>query len=126
MDRDGFAERGGTAALSGLGQDTDVTFSTLGLRAATDFALGALRATARGTLGWRHAFGDVTPTAALAFAGGAAFGVAGTPIARNTLLLEAGLDVNLTDTVTLGLSYTGQIAQDAVDQSIRGTITARF
>ena len=38
---------------------TATTFTTLGLRTSGDFALGNLNATARGTLGWRHAFGDV-------------------------------------------------------------------
>ena len=50
--------------------------------------------TARGTLGWRHALGDVTPVAALAFqSGGAAFAFAGSPIARDALVAEAGLDL---------------------------------
>jgi uncharacterized protein with beta-barrel porin domain len=29
-----------------------------------------MAATARGSLGWRHAYGDVTPTSLLTFAGG--------------------------------------------------------
>jgi hypothetical protein len=40
---------------------------------------------------WRHALGDITPVAALAFqSGGAAFTLAGSPIARDALVAEAG------------------------------------
>lgn len=55
---DAFTETGGSAALSQAGSNTDATFTTLGIRASGDFALGTLDATARGMLGWRHAFGD--------------------------------------------------------------------
>ena len=45
-------------------------------------------------LGWRHVFGDVTPTSTLAFASAPSipFAVAGAPIARDALAVEAGLD----------------------------------
>ncbi|WP_349236887.1 autotransporter domain-containing protein [Bosea sp. Tri-54] len=55
----------------------------MGLRASTTFALQGMDLTLRGGLAWRHAFGDVTPTAALAFAGSSSFTVAGLPIARD-------------------------------------------
>jgi hypothetical protein len=56
----------------------------------------------RGTLGWRHALGDVTPTSTLAFAGGHAFTIAGVPIARDAAIVEAGLDLKMTANGTLG------------------------
>ena len=40
-----------------------------GLRLATDFDLGTAKATARGVIGWRHAYGDVTPGVSQAFSG---------------------------------------------------------
>ena len=88
---DGFTETGGAAALTSAGSTTDATFTTLGLRGSTDFALGGINATARGMLGWRHAFGDVTPTSSFAFAGGDTFTIAGVPIARDAAVIEAGL-----------------------------------
>lgn len=44
----GYAEAGGNAALSGNGGDTDVNFTTLGLRAEHGFTLGVVDATFRG------------------------------------------------------------------------------
>ena len=46
---------GGAAALQSAAANTGVTFTTLGLHAAPDCALGDTAATISGTLGWRHA-----------------------------------------------------------------------
>ncbi|MGX9117792.1 hypothetical protein ACWTU6_14060 [Mesorhizobium sp. BHbsci] len=48
------------------------------------------------------------PEATLAFAGGDAFAVRGTPIAKNAALLEAGLDAKVTRNASIGLAYQGQ------------------
>jgi outer membrane autotransporter protein len=122
----GFAEQGGAAALHSGSSTTDTTFTTLGLRAQADFALGGAELTARGFVGWCHAFGDVTPKASLAFAGGEAFTVAGTPLARDAALLEAGLDLRLTPAATLGLAYTGQLAARGHDNGFRADLNVRF
>lgn len=128
VDTDGFAEDGGAAALTGAGGTSDATFTTLGLRAATDFRLGGMTATARGMLGWRHAFGDTVPNSTHAFAGGDAFTIAGTPIAEDALVLEAGLDVGLSQKTSLGLSYSGQIGAGAgaSDHGFRADLSVKF
>ncbi|MCV3243286.1 autotransporter domain-containing protein [Mesorhizobium sp. ZC-5] len=123
---DGFAEDGGAAALTSASGTTDATFTTLGLRASTDINLGSMLAAARGMLGWRHTFGDVTPFSDLAFAGGEAFTIAGTPIAEDALVLEAGFDVGLSEKTSLGVSYSGQIASDASDHGFRADLTVKF
>src|SRR5262249_22830403 len=105
---DGFNESGGAAALSGHSGSTDVTFSTLGLRASSNFNLNGWAATARGSFGWRHALGDVTPVSLLAFAGGDAFGIQGVPVAKDSAAIEAGLDVAVARNVSVGISYVGQ------------------
>jgi outer membrane autotransporter protein len=123
---DEFAESGGAAALTGASGTTDATFATLGLRAATDLPLGGINATARGMVGWRHAFGDVTPLADFAFAGGDAFAIAGTPIAEDALVLEAGVDVGLSEKASLGISYSGQIGDGAQDHGFRADFSVKF
>jgi outer membrane autotransporter protein len=77
-------------------------------------------------LGWRHAYGDVTPEASLAFSGMGDFEISGLPIARDAALLEAGLDVDLTPATTFGLTYQGQIASDIQDHGFRADLTVRF
>jgi outer membrane autotransporter protein len=126
LHSDGFAEKGGAAALTSASQSTDVTFTTLGIRASTDIDLGSVKTKARGMLGWRHAFGDTVPTSSLAFAGSDAFTVAGAPIARNAAVIEAGLDFDITPQAKLGVSYTGQFGGSARDHGAKADLSVRF
>jgi outer membrane autotransporter protein len=126
LHSDGFTEQGGDAALSSGSSTTDTTFTTLGVRASTEIALGTMTATARGMLGWRHAFGDVTPLSTFAFAGGDPFTIAGAPIARDAALLETGLDLQLAANATLAISYDGQFGGGAHDNGVKANIGVRF
>ncbi|WP_146604629.1 autotransporter outer membrane beta-barrel domain-containing protein [Rhodoplanes roseus] len=126
LHTDGFTELGGAAALRAGADDTDVTFTTLGLHASADLPVGGGLAKARGTFGWRHAFGDTTPFATLALTGGSPFSVAGAPIAENALVTDLGIDVAITPAATLGVSYRGQFGSDITDQGVRGNLAVRF
>lgn len=123
---DGFNETGGADALTGSKTTTDATFTTLGVRASTDFMLGRVNTTARGMLGWRHAFGDTTPEANLAFTGSDPFVIFGAPIAEDALALEAGLDFKLSSSAILGISYNGQLASKAQDNAFKADISFKF
>ena len=127
LDSDGFDEKDGAAALQGRSQNDDLVYSSLGLRAATlTEAFGApLRL--HGMLGWRHAYGDTTFESRFRFSdGSAAFTVSGVPVARDAALIEAGADLGITDGLTLGLSYAGQIAADARENAVRADLRLRF
>src|SRR5690606_13987209 len=95
LTSEAFSESGGAAALSSGRETLDTTFATVGLRAASQLTLASLPATVVSSLGWRHAFGDVEPTATHQFAGGAPFSIAGIPIERNVAIIEAGLQLDL-------------------------------
>ncbi|MEI9923182.1 MAG: autotransporter domain-containing protein [Bradyrhizobium sp.] len=122
-----FSETGGVAALSVTASDRDVTFTTIGLRSSAQ--LGELYGASfvgRGTVGWRHAFGD-TDTAILAsFAGGTPFAVAGTPITVDALIAEAGLDVNIRPDMSVGLLWSGQFGNNANENRLKGQFTYRW
>jgi outer membrane autotransporter protein len=123
----GFGETGGVAALIGRSGSTDVTYSTLGLRGSSDFSLNGMAATARGSVGWRHAAGDVTPASLLAFgSGGTSFNILGVPIAEDSAVVEAGLDVLLSRSVSVSLSYVGQAASHAQDNDFKANMTWKF
>jgi len=126
LHTDSFRETGGSAALSARGQTEAVSLTTLGLRASHGFTLGTVEATARGTVGWRHGFGDTTPTATHAFAGAGVFTVAGVPIGRDAALVEAGFDFSLSPSATLGLTYAGQFASGTTDQAIKANFNVKF
>ncbi|MDX8503547.1 autotransporter outer membrane beta-barrel domain-containing protein [Mesorhizobium sp. VK4C] len=123
---DGFTEKGGAAALASAGSSTDATFTTLGLRGSTGFTLANINATARGMFGWRHAFGDVTPTSTFVFAGGDAFAIAGVPVARDSAVVEAGIELQMSGNATLGLSYAGQFGAHAADNAAKVDLSVEF
>lgn len=124
---DAFDESGGAAALR-LAKNSDaVTYTTLGLRAAQPIGSeGNWSATARAMLGWRHAFGDTLPLTTNAIGDSSTFGIAGVPIASDALLIEAGIDVDMADNITLRLSYSGQIARTAMDSGAWGNLAFQF
>ncbi|PRH89330.1 hypothetical protein C5L14_01700 [Labrys okinawensis] len=127
LHTDGFRETGGDAALTGRGDTSNLGFTTLGLRVATSFDLTeGTSATLQATLGWRHAFGDIRPTAALALANGSAFTASGTPIARDAVVVDTGISVALSHAASLGVSYSGQFGEKAIDQSVRGNFVWKF
>jgi outer membrane autotransporter protein len=130
LSTDSFAESRGTgsAALSGSGSSRDIGYSTLGGRVATNYALPNGRVlTLRGSAAWEHAFGSVTPAASLAFQStGAAFTIAGVPLARDSALVGLGLDVHLNQQATLGLFYSSQLGSHVQDNSVQGNLNWRF
>jgi outer membrane autotransporter protein len=128
LDTASFAETGGVSALAGAGNRDDVGYSTLGARVATYYLLqNGMALIPRASVAWQHAFGDVTPTAALSFQStGAGFNIFGVPIARDAALVEAGGDLQLTAQAKIGLSYAGQLANSAHDHSVKGNFTWRF
>jgi outer membrane autotransporter protein len=96
VDTDSFKENGALAALASRGFDQNVGYSTLGLRAAATIAWNGASVTPHISAAWQHAFDDITPDAALAFAStGIGFDIAGVPLAEDSALIEAGLDLNL-------------------------------
>jgi fibronectin-binding autotransporter adhesin len=126
IHQNGFVEAGGAAALIGFGKSYDLATTTLGVRAETTLA-GPWPITARALLGWRHAYGDLVPKALMAFQGGAqAFSIGGVPVDRDALVAEAGLDYAVSSMVTVGVSYSGQFGQRAIDNAFKGLLDVSF
>jgi outer membrane autotransporter protein len=123
----GFTESGGLSALTAAGSDEDVGYSTLGLRAAATMRIDGVQVTPRASIAWQHALGDVNPDLALAFnANGIGFGISGVPIARDSALVDAGVDLAIAPDATIGVSYLGQLASDVEDHGIKGRFDWRF
>jgi outer membrane autotransporter protein len=121
---DAFTELGGPAALAGAQSQADIGYSTVGARGATNQTLpNGMLLTPRATLAWQHAFGPLTPAATLTFLSTAAsFMVAGVPLAPDSALVDAGFDLRLFPHATIGVSYTGQVAEHAQDHALKGKL----
>jgi outer membrane autotransporter protein len=119
----GDVSESGLAAMSGS-TSFDTTYTTLGAHGSYILPAGL---TAQATLGWRYAFGDVTPLSNLAFQpGGSAFALAGTPIARNALVTELGINYAIGPSATIGIAYSGQYSGGANENSGKANLTVRF
>ncbi|MBS7718155.1 autotransporter outer membrane beta-barrel domain-containing protein, partial [Vibrio cholerae] len=114
--------KGGAAALHVDGQTQDNFSSTFGLRMAHLSQLdNGVSLTPRASVGWKHTYGDIDSTTRQAFlAGGTAFNVQGSALDRDSLLLEAGLDVGLSARHRLGLGYTGEVGSNSRNHALTG------
>jgi len=127
QETDGFTESGVLAALTSAGYNEDVTYSTTGFRAATTMAFGNTVITPNVSFAWLHAFDSVDTDLAMAFASaGPDFTIQGTPIARDSALVQAGLDFAVTPAATLSIAYDGQFASDADEHGIKGRASWKF
>jgi outer membrane autotransporter protein len=130
LDTGGFTETGtpGIVALGSSGNRATIGFSTLGVRAATDIGLrDDAVLTPRVSIAWQHAYGNVAPTATLAFtSNGAAFTTTALPLAHDTALIEAGATLRFNRQLALEVSYLGQFAGGAQDTWLTGRLNLRF
>jgi outer membrane autotransporter protein len=128
VDADNFHERGGSfSALRGRGTDENVGYTTVGLRAGQTVHWQSLVVTPHISAAWQHAFDDVAPDAALAFAStGIGIAVYGVPLTEDSALLDAGLDFALGPRTTAGVSYTGQFGNGISDNGVKGRFTWLF
>lgn len=127
LKTNGFTEQGmNGAALTVDGDTMNTTFSTLGARVSTRFELGTITTTARADIGWRHAFGDTVPHAIASFADASSFTVAGSPIGKNTAIVQAGFDLQMSKLSTLGLAYQGQFGSGLTQNAFNASLNVRF
>ncbi|WP_188444711.1 autotransporter outer membrane beta-barrel domain-containing protein, partial [Pseudoxanthomonas indica] len=125
---DGFTETGGRSALQVARHKDQVDFTTGGLRFAADLSPGAGQTwlSLGGSLGYRHATGDIEPSLTAAWVGGGYFNAWGSPIAKNATLLNLNLAARLSPNTLLELGYDGQYASDARDHAVNARATWRF
>ncbi|WP_165482720.1 autotransporter outer membrane beta-barrel domain-containing protein [Legionella gresilensis] len=129
VSSDRFKEYGGAASLRARQASQDMTYTTLGIRekgllyTTDNYALNQ-----RLFLGWRHAYNSLTPQTTFNFASGSLpFLIGGTPVARNALLVDAGVDVaRLANDVHLNISYFGQFGSRVKDNGVAARLTWSF
>ena len=60
------------------------------------------------------------------FAGGTPFTVAGLPVASDALRLEVGVDIDATETLSLGFAYSGEISTAGQTHKATASATVKF
>ncbi|MGU3575313.1 autotransporter outer membrane beta-barrel domain-containing protein [Brucellaceae bacterium C25G] len=128
LKTNGLTEKGyNGGALAVQSGTMNTTLLMLGMRASTNIEFGNIAATARADLGWRHALGDVIPTSTASFAAGSnSFVSAGNSIGKDTALIEAGLDFEITKNTKLGISYQGQFGSGITQNGVNANFNMKF
>ncbi len=121
----GFSEDG-SAPLSGRSGSDSFTQSALGARAhwRLETSSGELRLMAGAA--WLHAYGELSPRARLAHAGGADYELSGVPQARNALQVELKASLARTRAASLELGYLGAVGGGVQEHGLRLQASYRF
>jgi uncharacterized protein with beta-barrel porin domain len=123
----GVLEEGSVVAVTGHVHSFDTTYTTLGARLIAAIPTDAGALTFKGMVGWRHAFGDIVPKATFSYVGdGRPFLISGAPIDKDSLVVEAGLNWEVSKTVTLNVTYSGTMGRRDQEHTIRGGLSIRF
>lgn len=118
-----FEEDGDSAALDVDTKSMDTVYAVAGLRASTTVPLKDRSLVPSAALAWQGAFGDTTPEGSMTFADGTTpFTISGDALAEDTLLVQAGLALDLTDQALLAVDYWGQFGSGTAQNAF----TARF
>jgi len=120
-------EHGGEAALSGAHGSYDYAASLAGLRGHLQLCdREGRRANLYAMLGWQHIYGNTVPTAAMSFGQSQAFDTHGTPMERDNMAVETGMDFYFTGKAAIGVSYNGQYGQKNTDHGVRVTFHSKY
>jgi outer membrane autotransporter protein len=129
--RDSFKESGGLSALNVGAQTQQNLSSTVGLRLATVYRFdNQISLTPHLSTGWKHLYGAVDSQVHQSYRNVPVvldgFTITGTALDRNSLDVQAGLDVALSKQHTLGLTYSGQAGTHSRNQGVKGQWTMSF
>lgn len=122
----GFSETGGASALTRDASDLGVTLATLGLRASTEQRINQIDMLFRSSLAWQHGFGAGSTPSRVSFAGGSDFTTYGSPLVRDSFLFELGVDMAMSDTAQVGITYNGNVSAKNISQTVKLDFATKF
>lgn len=121
-----FSERGGTSALSVDDSSRTTTFTTLGVKAERQVALGnSTQLVLRGEAGWQHAFSD-SGSSTHSFSDGTAFEVVGAEPSRNSIAISSSVGFLLPIGANFDIGYRGSFSASQRSQALTATLAGKF
>jgi autotransporter-associated beta strand protein len=126
---DGFTETGSLAPLKFNDQSVDSIRTAFGAKASYDWKIGHVLLRPQISLAWQHEYGESTYSIVSSFANGAgnSFTVSGPPIGRDSLLVDAGVAVLLSDRISTYIYYDGDLARtNYQSNSVTGGVRITF
>lgn len=124
-ESDGFNEQVGTMAFSTTTEDQDVQVTTLGVRGAIPFTMGATKVALKGDVAWNHFFGDTEAEASMNLAGSGVARLKGGELG-DMASVGLGVEAQVGKMTTMGLSYTGAYDGDITSHGISANVRFNF
>ena len=124
-ESDGFNEQVGAMAFSTTTEDQDVQVTTLGVRGAIPFTMGATKVALKGDVAWNHFFGDTEAEASMALAGSGVAHLKGGELG-DMASVGLGVEAQVGKMTTMGLSYTGAYDGDITSHGISANVRFNF
>ncbi|MFZ4969016.1 autotransporter outer membrane beta-barrel domain-containing protein [Pseudomonas sp. Mn2068] len=120
--RKGYTEKGGEAALKASAQTLDNFSTTFGLRTASIRNMDSGMSLApRLSAGWKHLYGALDDTSTqLNQVTGRTFNTKAIGQDRDSLVVEAGLDLNLSARHSIGVAYNGEMGSSSRSNGVMG------
>lgn len=124
-ESDGFNEQVGAMAFSTTTEDQDVQVTTLGVRGAIPFTMGATKVALKGDVAWNHFFGDTEAEASMTLAGSGVARLKGGELG-DMASVGLGVEAQVGKMTTMGLSYTGAYDGDITSHGISANVRFNF
>lgn len=124
-ESDGFNEQVGAMAFSTTTEDQDVQVTTLGVRGAIPFTMGATKVALKGDVAWNHFFGDTEAEASMNLAGSGVAHLKGGELA-DMASVGLGVEAQVGKMTIMGLSYTGAYDGDITSHGISANVRFNF
>ncbi|WP_369680920.1 autotransporter domain-containing protein [Pseudomonas gingeri] len=120
--RKGYTEKGGEAALKASAQTLDNFSTTFGLRTASIRNMDSGMSLApRLSAGWKHLYGALDDTSTqVNQVTGRTFNTKAIGQDRDSLVVEAGLDLNLSARHSIGVAYNGEMGSSSRSNGVMG------
>lgn len=128
LELNSFQETGSRSPLYFPTQNQDSLRSTLGLKAATTWTVFGLAVKPEVRAQWKHEYLESTASVESRFEGTQRlFTVDGPELGRDSLLVDAGVDVPVSDSLSVFAYYTGELARDNYSSnSVSGGFRVNF
>lgn len=102
-------EHGGNSALTSDSERASINYAGLGVNINAPLAkVAGMPLNVRGSLAWQHALEQPDGSQRVSLSGYDSFAIKGAPIARDTVLAQLGVSLQLAPHVNLDLGYSGQ------------------
>lgn len=124
-ESDAFNEQVGNMKFATTPADQDVQVTTVGIRGALPFTVGATQMAVKGDLAWNHFFGDTEAEAAMNLGGSAVANLKGGELG-DMASVGLGLEAKVGKMTTMGVSYTGAYDGDITSHGISANVRFNF